>query len=82
MDWYYFSFWKKVWDKFERNNKDVSLNTTLSAHETKKKINIIRISKFNRKRKYQVILLMITNDEWLMALMMNGTMFLQKVYQD
>ena len=41
---------QKDWDKFERNNKDVSLNI-LSAHETKKKINIIRVSKFNRKKK-------------------------------
>ena len=49
------------WDKFERNNKAVSLNI-LSAHETKKKINIIRVSEFNRKRKHQVILLLITNE--------------------
>ena len=41
---------QKDWDKFERNNKDVSLNI-LSAHETKKKINIIRVSKLNRKKK-------------------------------
>ena len=49
---------QKDWDKFEINNKDVLLNI-LSAHETKNKINIIRVSKFNRKRKLQVILFMI-----------------------
>ena len=56
---------QKDWNKFEKNNKDVSLNV-LSARHSKKKINIIRVSKFNRNGKHQVILLMITdeNKKW------------------
>ena len=48
-------------ENFERNSKDIALNI-LSA-PTKEKINIICKSKYNRKRKYQVVLLMITDNE-------------------
>ena len=51
----------KDWERFERNNKDIALNI-LSA-PSKEKINIIYKSKCNRKRKNQVILLLITNNE-------------------
>ena len=51
----------KDWGRFERNNKDIALNI-LSA-PSKEKINIIYKSKCNRKRKNQVILLLITNNE-------------------
>lgn len=55
----------KDYKKFECNNKDIALNI-LSAHNTKKKINIIYKSDHNRKRKHQVILLMVTdnNNNW------------------
>ena len=56
----------KDFDKFEKNSKDVALNI-LSADDTEEKINIIYKSDFNRKRKHQVNLLMITNkdrDKW------------------
>ena len=52
---------QKDWDKFGRNNKNVSLNI-LYAHSTKKKLHIIRISKHNNTREHKVILLMITNE--------------------
>ena len=48
-------------EKFERNNKDIALNI-LSA-PTKEKINIICKSKYNRKHYYQIVLLMITDNE-------------------
>ena len=56
---------QKDWDRFERNNKDVALNI-LSAHSTKKKINIIKTSKHNNTRKHKVILLIISdeNNNW------------------
>ena len=53
---------QKDWDRFERNNKDVALNV-LSAHSTKKKINIVRTSKHNNTRKHKVILLIISDED-------------------
>ena len=47
---------QKDWDKFECNNKDIWLNT-LSMHSTKKKFNIRRTSKVNKKGKHEIILL-------------------------
>ena len=57
-----FSTEQKDWDRFERNNKDVALNI-LSAHSTKKKINIVRTSKHNNTRKHKVILLIISDKD-------------------
>ena len=55
-----FSSESRDWDRLERLNKDVALNI-LSAHPTKKELNIIRTSKQNN-RKRKVTLLMITED--------------------
>ena len=51
----------KDWEKFERNNKDIALN--ILSTPSKEKINIIYKSKYNRKRKNQVVLLMITDKD-------------------
>ena len=48
--------------KFEKNNSDIAL-TIFYAPPNKKEIKITYKSKFNRKRKNQVVLLMITDDE-------------------
>ena len=50
----------KAWKKFEQNNKDIALNILCVLHNTKT-INLVCKSKYNRKRKNQVVLLMITN---------------------
>ena len=52
----------KDWEKFERNNKDIALNI-LSASLNTKKFNLICKSKYNRKRKNQVVLLMVTDKD-------------------
>ena len=52
----------KDWQKFERNNKNIALNI-LSVPYNKEKISLIYKSNYNRKRKNQVILLMITNNK-------------------
>ena len=51
----------KDWEKFERNNKEIALNILYTTR--KEVINIAYTSKYNRKRKNQVVLLMITKDE-------------------
>ena len=48
------------WKKFERNNKAVALNILYVPFDTKT-INLACKSKYNRKHKNQVVLLMITN---------------------
>ena len=48
----------KEWQKFEQNNDTIALNI-LYAEKNTKKINIVYKSKYNNKRKKQVILLMI-----------------------
>ena len=50
----------KDWKKFEQNNKTIALNILYVSHNTKT-INLAYKSKYNRKRKYQVVLLMIIN---------------------
>ena len=50
----------KAWKKFEQNNKEIALNILYAPHSTKT-INLAYKSKYNRKRKNQVVLLMITN---------------------
>ena len=50
----------KDWKKFEQNNKTIALNTLYVPHNTKT-INLTYKSKYNRKRKSEVVLLMITN---------------------
>ena len=52
----------KDWKKLERNNKTIAPNILFIPHNTKTK-NLADKSKYNRKRKNQVILLMITNGE-------------------
>ena len=52
----------KDFEKFERNNNDIVLNI-LYAPPSKKEIKIIYKSKYNRKHKNQVVLLMITDIE-------------------
>ena len=50
----------KDWEKFEKNNKEIALNIIYTA-PNKEKIKLAYKSKYNRKRKNQVVLLMITN---------------------
>ena len=52
----------KYWKKFEQNNKTIALNILYVPHNTKT-INLAYKSKYNRKRKNQVVLLIITNGE-------------------
>ena len=56
---------KEDWKKFEQNNKEIALNVLFVPHD-KKEIEIAYKSKYNYKRKKQVILLMITdkNNRW------------------
>ena len=50
--------------KFERNNNDIALNISYAPHN-KKEIKLAYKSKYNRKRKNQVVLLIITdNKQW------------------
>ena len=51
----------KDWERFERNNKTIALNTLFVPHN--EKTNLAYKSKYNRKRENQVVLLMITNGE-------------------
>ena len=51
---------KEDWKKFEQNNKEIALNILFVPHN-KKEIRPAYISKYNHKRKKQVILLMITD---------------------
>ena len=51
---------QKDWKKFEQNNKTIVLNTLFIPCITKA-IRLACKSKCNRKRDYQVVLLMITN---------------------
>ena len=53
---------KEDWKKFEQNNEEVALNIFFAPHN-KKEITPAYISKYNDKRKNQVILLMITDGE-------------------
>ena len=53
---------KEDWKKFEQNNKEIALNILFVPHN-KKEIRPAYISKYNHKRKKQVILLMITDDD-------------------
>ena len=52
----------KDWTKFEKNNKRIALNILYTPHNTKT-ISVAYRSEYNRKRKKQVILLMITDDK-------------------
>ena len=52
----------KDWEKFERNNNDIALNI-LYASPNKEEIKLAYKSKYNRKRKNQVVLLMITDNK-------------------
>ena len=53
---------KEDWKKFEQNNKEAVLNVLFVPHN-KKEIELAYTSKYNYKRKKQVILLMITDDD-------------------
>ena len=50
----------KDWEKFEQNSKTIALNILYAPHNTKT-INLVYKSKYNRKRKNQVVLLIIAN---------------------
>ena len=50
---------KKDWKKFEQNNKTIALSILFVPHN-KKEISHAYITKYNHRRKNQVILLMIT----------------------
>ena len=52
---------KEDWKTFEQNNKEITLNILFVPHN-KKEIEPAYTSKYNYKRKKQVILLMITDD--------------------
>ena len=56
---------KEDWKKSEQNNKEIDLNVLFVSHD-KKEIELSYKSKYNQKRKKQVILLMITdkNNRW------------------
>ena len=54
----------KEWKKFERNNKTIALNILFIPHNTKT-IRVVYRSEHNKKRKKQVILLMITDGKKL-----------------
>ena len=56
-----FSAGIRGWEKFERNNTDITLNVLYVPTNTKE-IKIAYKSKYNRKRKNQVALLMITDN--------------------
>ena len=54
----------KDWKKFEQNNNTIALNILFIPHN-EKTINLANESKYSRKRKTQVLLLMITNvEQW------------------
>ena len=53
---------RKDWELFERDNEDIALNI-LSIPHNKKTIELQYKSKYNRTRKNQVVLLMITDGE-------------------
>ena len=50
------------WKKFELNNKEIALSILYVPHDTEE-IRLAYASKHNTKRKNQVILLIITDDE-------------------
>ena len=53
---------------FEQNNESIAINI-LFEPKNEETINLAYKSKYNRKRKNQVVLLMITNDEKMLKLM-------------
>ena len=56
---------KDDWKKFEQNNKEIALHVLFVPHN-KKEVELAYTSKYNYKRKKQVILLIITdkNNRW------------------
>ena len=58
----YFPAGIKFWKNFEQNNKTIALNVLYAPHNAKT-INLAYKSKYDRKRKNQVVLLMITNSK-------------------
>ena len=53
----------KDWKKSEQKNKEIALNTLCAPSNNTKTINLIYKSKYNRERKNQVVLLMITDNK-------------------
>ena len=53
----------KDWKNFEKNNKEVALNILCAPSNNTKTIKLIYKSKYNRKRKDQVVLSMITDNK-------------------
>ena len=56
------SCWNKRLEKFEQNNKTITLNILFVPHN-EKTTNLTYKSKYHRKRENQVVSLMITNGE-------------------
>ena len=52
---------KKDWKRFEKNNKTIAVNILFVPHN-EEAINLAYKSKYNRKRKNQVILLMMVKN--------------------
>ena len=52
----------KDWEKFEKNNKEVALNILYTLPNTKQ-LKLAYKSKYNRKRKDQVVLIMISDSK-------------------
>ena len=53
---------KEDWKKYEQNNKEIALNILFVPHN-KKETKLAYKSKYNHKRKKQVISLLITDDD-------------------
>ena len=50
------------WEKFERSNQNIALNILYAPHN-KKEIKLVHKSKYDCKRKNQVVLVMITDNK-------------------
>ena len=70
----------KDWGRFEKNNKNIALNI-FSAYESRKEINNIRVSKFNRNRRHKVVLLIPRDgDKWHFTCVRNESRLFRNVF--
>ena len=58
----YFLSYKKDWEKFEQNNKEIALNVLFSSKDSEEIILLYK-SKYNLERENKVLLLMINDDK-------------------
>ena len=71
---------KSDWGKSGKQNTNITLNI-FSAHETSKKLNNIRVSKYNRIRPNKILLLMITDGEkWHFTSVKNENRLFRHIY--